>query len=79
MDLFFCRKKWSSLECLKYAREKGCPWDDWTCSSAASGGHFECLKYAHDNGCPGSAYYVRNRRIYRFDEQGNKVEEALFE
>jgi hypothetical protein len=67
------------LECLKYAREKGCPWDDWTCSSAASGGHFECLKYAHDNGCPGSAYYVRNRRIYRFDEQGNKVEEALFE
>ena len=23
------------LECLKYAHEKGCPWDERTCSDAA--------------------------------------------
>ena len=23
------------LECLKYAHEKGCPWDEETCSEAA--------------------------------------------
>ena len=40
------------LECLKYAHENGCPWDEWTCSMAAFNGHLECLKYAHENGCP---------------------------
>ena len=39
------------LECLKYAHEKGCPWDRLTCSAAESG-HLECLKYAHEKGCP---------------------------
>jgi len=37
---------------LKYLHENGCPWDEYTCSKAASGGHLECLKYAHENGCP---------------------------
>ena len=40
------------LECLKYAHENGCPWDEETCSEAAYGGHLECLKYAHEKGCP---------------------------
>ena len=40
------------LECLKYAHEKGCPWDAKTCSEAAQRGHLECLKYAHEKGCP---------------------------
>ena len=35
----------------KYAHENGCPWDGYTCSKAAKGGHLECLKYAHENGC----------------------------
>ena len=39
------------LECLKYAREHGCPWSEETTLSAALGGHLECLKYAHENGC----------------------------
>src|SRR3990167_11475523 len=29
----------------------GCPWDEYTCSDASSGGHLECLKYAHENDC----------------------------
>ena len=37
---------------LKYAHENGCPWDEWTCSMAAGGGHLKVLKYAHENGCP---------------------------
>ena len=40
------------LECLKYAHENGCPWDEDTCSYAADNGYLECLKYAHENGCP---------------------------
>ena len=40
------------LECLKYAHENGCCWDEDTCYKAAYNGHLECLKYAHENGCP---------------------------
>ena len=32
--------------------EKGCPWDEGTCSKAAYNGQLECLKYLHENGCP---------------------------
>ena len=28
------------------------PWDGWTCSKAARGGHLEVLKWARANGCP---------------------------
>lgn len=40
------------LECLKYAHEHGCPWDEETCRLAATNGHLECLQYAHEHGCP---------------------------
>ena len=39
-------------ECLKYAHENGCPWDEKACSNAALFGHLECLKYLHENECP---------------------------
>jgi len=39
------------LECLKYAFENDCEWDELTTSRAALGGHIDCLKYAHENGC----------------------------
>ena len=44
--------EYGHLECLQYAHENGCPWDEWTCSEAAENGHLECLKYAHEFGCP---------------------------
>ena len=37
---------------MKYAHERGCPWDEGTCWYAAENGHLECLKYAHERGCP---------------------------
>ena len=40
------------LECLKYARERGCDWSHLTCEFAAYSGNLECLKYAHEQGCP---------------------------
>ena len=40
------------LDLLKYARKKGCDWDEFTCRRAAEGGHLHVLKYAHENGCP---------------------------
>ena len=41
-----------ALRMLKWARENGCPWNEWTCSGAAENGHLEVLKYLHENGCP---------------------------
>lgn len=40
------------LDCLMFAHDYGCPWDEETCASAASNGQLDCLKYAHKNGCP---------------------------
>ena len=31
---------------------RGCPWNERTCASAASGGHLEMLKWARENDCP---------------------------
>ena len=39
------------LECLKFAHEHGCAWDERTCMYAARSGQLECLKYAHERGC----------------------------
>jgi len=39
------------LDCLKYAHENGCPWDQSTTAYAALSDHLNCLKYAHENGC----------------------------
>ena len=51
-DLTRLFAKGGHLDCLKYAHENGCPWDEGTCSYAAEYGHLDCLKYAHENGCP---------------------------
>ena len=40
------------LDCLKYAHENGCPWDENTARYAALGGNLDCLKYVYENGCP---------------------------
>jgi len=44
--------EYGHLDCLKYAHENGCPWDDFTTLYAGKNGHLDCLKYAHENGCP---------------------------
>ena len=40
------------MDCLAFAHENGCPWDETTCANAASEGHLNCLVYAHENNCP---------------------------
>ena len=37
---------------LQWARANGCPWNEWTCTAAAKGGHLEVLQWARENGCP---------------------------
>jgi len=44
---------------LQYLRENGCPWDKWTCSSAAYYKHWDCLQYAVDNKCPGWEIFAK--------------------
>ena len=29
-----------------------CPWNEWTCTEAAFGGHLGVLQWARENGCP---------------------------
>ena len=33
-------------------RANGCPWNHYTCSKAAQGGHLETFQLARSNGCP---------------------------
>ncbi len=40
------------IQCLRRAKESGCPWDRRTTDLATLHGHLECLQYAHENGCP---------------------------
>ena len=40
------------LDCLTYAHENGCRWDERTCTAAARNQHLKCLTYLHENGCP---------------------------
>ena len=40
------------LECLKYLREKNCPWDHRTVQRARENNQIECLNYALANDCP---------------------------
>ncbi len=44
--------QYGRLDCLRYAHENGCPWDETTCRYAAQYGHLDILRYAHENGCP---------------------------
>ena len=37
---------------LRWARERGCPWDSSTCFWAAAHGHLEVLRWARENNCP---------------------------
>ena len=37
---------------LQWARANGCPWDEYTCTNAAQGGHLEMPQWARANGCP---------------------------
>jgi hypothetical protein len=56
---------------LQWARENGCPWDEWTCYFAASLGRIEVLTWARENGAP---WTERARRFAA--AQGYVEEEA---
>ena len=49
------------LDCLKYAHEHGCPWNENTCMWAARNGHLDCLKYAHVNGCSWNIIVLKSK------------------
>ena len=40
------------LEVLRWARQNGCPWDEFVSGAAAKRGRLEVLRWAHENGCP---------------------------
>ena len=47
------------MPALKYLHENGCPWNWYTCSSAAYKEHWDCLQYAVDNKCPEWEIYAK--------------------
>ena len=44
---------------VPWAHEHGCPWDEYTCSYAAAGGHLSTLQWLKEHGCPWDAADVR--------------------
>ena len=40
------------LEVLKWARENGCPWDEWTFRHTMKNGHLDVITWLGENGCP---------------------------
>ncbi|CAB9526380.1 ankyrin repeat protein [Seminavis robusta] len=44
--------KIGNLTVMKWARQKGFPWNEQTCAYAAHYGHLETLMWLHANGCP---------------------------
>lgn len=50
-DLCESAAKHGHLACLQFLRERGCPWDEYTCTIAAASGHLHCLQFAHASGC----------------------------
>jgi hypothetical protein len=36
----------------RFCERRYCPWDEWTCSYAARGGHLELLKWLREDDCP---------------------------
>ena len=39
------------MEVARWAKERGCPWDEDTCADAAEGGHLKMLQWLRANGC----------------------------
>jgi hypothetical protein len=42
----------SSAELLRWAKERGCKWDESMSAKIAQGGNLEALRWARENGCP---------------------------
>jgi hypothetical protein len=51
------------LETLQWARENGCPWNEWTCSFAAEGGHLEVAEVGARERLPVGRGDVRVRGV----------------
>lgn len=45
------KDKDQALEVLKWLRQTNCPWDNWTCSSAAENDNLKALEWARSGGC----------------------------
>ena len=39
---------------MRWAHENDCPWNEYTCTMAAFGGHLEVLQWARAHDCPWS-------------------------
>ncbi|CAB9526936.1 expressed unknown protein [Seminavis robusta] len=44
--------KIGNLTVMKWARQKGFPWNEKTCAGAAKNGHLKMLQWLRENGCP---------------------------
>lgn len=48
------------LSLVQWARAKGCPWNEESCSNTSLNGHLEVLKWLRENGCLWNAYTCSN-------------------
>lgn len=63
--LAYCAVEGGNLDCLIYAHNLGCTWDENTCVIAAEHGNLSCLRYLHEHGCPWDEYVYENAVLHQ--------------
>ena len=64
------------LDCVRWLKSEGCPWDETVPCAAAEGGHLKVLKWLIKEGCPYSKRKCRMAAA-RGEERARKVLEWL--
>ncbi|GFH55039.1 hypothetical protein CTEN210_11515 [Chaetoceros tenuissimus] len=71
----------NDMRALKWARDQGCPWDEWTLVHAAGNffgnGNMEMLEYCLQNGCPLSTRACQNAMKNKDDSKALEVLKLL--
>ena len=65
----------TSLACLQYLHENGCPWSYTTCRIYAIENNLECLVYAHEHGAPWSDNIFTS--IYKMGDKRKNYTDVL--
>ena len=65
------------LASLKLAKSKSCPWDEYTCSRAAFGGHLEILKWLRNLGCLWNQMNNQKLQSFYFYQHDDKCDHRL--
>ena len=65
------------VEILKWLREEGCPWDEFSVSHAAGQGQFETVRWLVENGCPWTQFAIQRAQTKEIGDYLNRAAQRL--